>query len=128
MLQVTLEKIQEAVDPEIRNVLLKLFALYALFSLDKYHLGTVYQGGILNGTDLTTLLQESILRLCSELKNDAVSLVDVLAPPDFVLNSVLGASDGQVSFTTNFHPQLIVDNHFRFIKIYKLQCSVLRML
>lgn len=112
MLQVTLEKIQEAVEPEIRNVLLKLFALYALFSLDKYHLGTVYQGGILNGTDLTTLLQESILRLCSELKNDAVSLVDVLAPPDFVLNSVLGASDGQVSFTTNFHPQLIVDNHF----------------
>lgn len=34
--------------------------------------------------------------LFSKLKSEAVALVDVLAPPDFVLNSVLGKSDGKV--------------------------------
>lgn len=35
--------------------------------------------------------------MCLELKDDAVSLVDVIAPPDFVLNSALGRSDGEVT-------------------------------
>jgi acyl-CoA oxidase len=35
--------------------------------------------------------------LCARLKPDAVALVDVLAPPDFVLNSALGHSNGKVS-------------------------------
>jgi acyl-CoA oxidase len=34
--------------------------------------------------------------LYSKLKPEAVALVDVLAPPDFALNSVLGKSDGKV--------------------------------
>lgn len=33
--------------------------------------------------------------LC-QLKDDAVSLVDVLAPTDFILNSPIGNADGQV--------------------------------
>jgi len=41
-------------------------------------------------------LREGILNLCRELKPEAVSLVDAISPPDFVLNSVLGASDGKV--------------------------------
>ena len=32
-----------------------------------------------------------------QLKDEAVSLVDVIAPPDFVLQSPIGASDGQVT-------------------------------
>lgn len=32
----------------------------------------------------------------AELKNDAVSLIDTIAPTDFILNSPLGMSDGNV--------------------------------
>ncbi|KAL1491861.1 hypothetical protein ABEB36_012393 [Hypothenemus hampei] len=96
MLQVMYEKISATSDPEIRSVLEKLLSLYGLFSLEKQHLTLFYQGAILPGSDFVTLIQEAILKLCSEVKNDAVSLVDVVAPPDFILKSVLGLSDGQV--------------------------------
>ncbi|CAH1130846.1 unnamed protein product [Ceutorhynchus assimilis] len=96
MLQTMLEKIAEAQEVELKNVLVKIFALYGLFSLEKYHLSSLYQGGFAVGPLAATLIQEAILKICSELKNDAVALVDVIAPPDFVLNSVLGASDGEV--------------------------------
>ncbi|KPP67873.1 peroxisomal acyl-coenzyme A oxidase 3-like [Scleropages formosus] len=33
----------------------------------------------------------------SQLKDDAVALVDVIAPPDFILNSPIGRADGEVS-------------------------------
>lgn len=41
-------------------------------------------------------IKTKILTLCNQIKKDALSLVDVFAPPDFVLNSCLGASDGKV--------------------------------
>lgn len=45
---------------------------------------------------MADLLRESILVLCEELKPEAVGIADALAPPDFVLNSVLGKADGKV--------------------------------
>ena len=41
-------------------------------------------------------MQLGVVRLSAALAPDSVSLVDVLAPTDFVLNSALGSSDGQV--------------------------------
>lgn len=41
-------------------------------------------------------LKEGILNLLTELKDDAISLVDTIAPTDFILNSPLGMSDGDV--------------------------------
>lgn len=41
-------------------------------------------------------IKENILMLCAELKPEAVEIADALAPPDFILNSVLGMSDGKV--------------------------------
>ena len=54
-------------------------------------------GGYMQGAAPARLVHEAILSLCRELKDDAVSLVDVIAPPDFILNSPIGKSDGQVS-------------------------------
>lgn len=90
-----IEVVREAPNPEIKNVLLKLFSLYGLWTLEKF-LGVLYQGGYASGEKPAALVQEAILNLCKDLKNDAVALVDTIAPPDFLLNSVLGASDGEV--------------------------------
>lgn len=46
-------------------------------------------------------IRQTIVRLCAELKNDAVALVDVIAPPDAILNSAIGRSDGNVSLVQN---------------------------
>lgn len=43
------------------------------------------------------LVQSAVVSLCGQLKNDAVALVDVIAPSDFILNSVIGHSNGEVS-------------------------------
>lgn len=42
------------------------------------------------------LLKAGILELLPIVKDDAIPLVDAIAPNDFVLNSPLGMSDGQV--------------------------------
>ncbi|KAK3762563.1 hypothetical protein RRG08_045030, partial [Elysia crispata] len=74
---------------ELRPVLQRLAALYGLWRVEK-HLATLYQGG-----EAPRIIREAILLLCQQLKPDAVSLVDAIAPPDFILNSPIGASDGQ---------------------------------
>ncbi|CAG9784032.1 unnamed protein product [Diatraea saccharalis] len=83
-------------EKELQPVLYKLFYLYGLWSLDK-HLVELYQGGYGVGDGLAKLLRDAVLELCGELKGEMVSVVDALAPTDFVLNSVLGKSDGNVS-------------------------------
>lgn len=79
----------------LRPVLRKLCALYGLWSLST-HMATLYQGGYLSGRKPADLVQMSILTLCSQLKDDAVSLVDAFAPTDFILNSPIGSADGQI--------------------------------
>ncbi|KAF1380358.1 hypothetical protein PFLUV_G00162830 [Perca fluviatilis] len=79
----------------LRPVLSKLCALYGLWSLSN-HMATLYQGNYLSGRKPTDLVQMAILTLCSQLKDDAVALVDVLAPTDFILNSPIGNADGQL--------------------------------
>uniref|UniRef100_A0AAQ5YS56 Acyl-coenzyme A oxidase n=1 Tax=Amphiprion ocellaris TaxID=80972 RepID=A0AAQ5YS56_AMPOC len=79
----------------LRPVLSKLCALYGLWSLSN-HMVTLYQGNYLSGRKPAELVQMAILTLCSQLKDDAVALVDVIAPPDFILNSPIGNTDGQL--------------------------------
>uniref|UniRef100_A0A672YLP8 Acyl-coenzyme A oxidase n=1 Tax=Sphaeramia orbicularis TaxID=375764 RepID=A0A672YLP8_9TELE len=66
----------------LRPVLKKLFALYGLWSLNN-HMATLYQG-------------KHWMQGSCGLKDDAVALVDVFAPPDFILNSPIGNADGQL--------------------------------
>ena len=41
------------------------------------------------------LIREGVLHYCSLLKSDSITLVDAIAPPDWVLNSPIGHSNGQ---------------------------------
>ncbi|XP_066246335.1 peroxisomal acyl-coenzyme A oxidase 3-like [Euwallacea similis] len=95
LLQKFLDKIGETSNQSLKAVLLKMFSLYGLFSLEKFT-NILYQGGYIAGDAPSILIQDSIIELCLLLKDDAVALVDVIAPPDSLLNSALGASDGQV--------------------------------
>ena len=77
-----------------RNYLTRLAQLYGATLLLK-HMATLQSAGYLT-VDALPLVQESILRLLPIVKQDAVAMIDSLAPPDFVLNSPLGAADGNV--------------------------------
>jgi len=82
-------------EPELRSVLEKLYFLYGLTCLQK-HIGYLYQGGYCKGPAIVDNLNTAVLRLLTELRPEAVSLVEALAPPDFILNSVLARSDGKL--------------------------------
>ncbi|XP_036002093.1 peroxisomal acyl-coenzyme A oxidase 3 [Fundulus heteroclitus] len=84
-----------ATPTSLKPVLKKLCALYGLWSLTS-HVATLFQGNYLKGNKPVEFIQMAILTLCSELKDDAVALIDVLAPTDFILNSPIGNADGQL--------------------------------
>lgn len=56
----------------------------------------LFQGGFITSARPVELLKAGIIELLPLLKDDAIPLVDVIAPNDFILNSPLGMSDGQV--------------------------------
>ncbi|XP_046680668.1 peroxisomal acyl-coenzyme A oxidase 3-like isoform X2 [Homalodisca vitripennis] len=76
------------------GVLTQLCALFGLSSLEKHQV-FLHQGGYIDNSQ-SEMIHSAILTVCGQLKNEAVSLVDVVAPPDFILNSVLGHSSGKV--------------------------------
>lgn len=79
----------------LQSVLKKLCCLYGLWSLSK-HIAVLYQGGYFVGEVPSKIVQDAILDLCAQLKDDAVSLVDAIAPPDFILNSPIARADGEL--------------------------------
>lgn len=89
-------------DKNILSVLEELGKLYGLWCLDK-HLVYFYEGGYATGPNMAKFVKESILKICSDLKPQMIGIIDALAPPDFVLNSILGKSDGKVCTAYNFN-------------------------
>ncbi|XP_012272767.1 peroxisomal acyl-coenzyme A oxidase 3 isoform X2 [Orussus abietinus] len=81
---------------EEKRVLTKLCLLHAACVVEQ-SLGDLYAGGyVTSDSHFDVFLREGIMTLCKDLVNEAVALVDVLAPPDFVINSPLGMADGEV--------------------------------
>ncbi|XP_045475294.1 peroxisomal acyl-coenzyme A oxidase 3 isoform X2 [Harmonia axyridis] len=85
----------QSYQPDLRNTLDQLGVLYGLYNLDK-HLVYFYQGGFCDGPSMAKDVKSGILELCQQLKPNILSVVDALAPPDFVVNSILGKSDGKL--------------------------------
>lgn len=88
----------ESVDPSPeKDVLLKLLSLYGSSLILKNYLGTMYEGGFVQpGVNAGELLQKGMLDVLPELKKEAISLVDSIAPPDFIINSPFGNADGRI--------------------------------
>ncbi|XP_055681517.1 peroxisomal acyl-coenzyme A oxidase 3 isoform X2 [Lutzomyia longipalpis] len=88
-------RILEIDSPHERDALMRLLQLFGASLLTR-HMGILYQGGFATGHLAAELYEQGILNLLPHIKNDAVGFVDALAPPDFILNSPLGASNGQI--------------------------------
>ncbi|XP_057295716.1 peroxisomal acyl-coenzyme A oxidase 3-like [Hydractinia symbiolongicarpus] len=84
----------ERCPPEFKQLLNNIYMLYGLWIIEK-NIGTFFQGGYFADPRQAEFIKESILAYCSLLKKDGMFLVDVLAPPDWVLNSPIGHSNGK---------------------------------
>jgi acyl-CoA oxidase len=90
-----IESESQGISEPLVRVLKRMELLYALFSIQK-HLIVLYETGFEAKSFTPTIVGETILGLCRDLKDEAVALVDVFSPPDFVLNSCLGFADGYI--------------------------------
>ena len=95
VLQRFAEFLPQCPDDGTRLVMSKLCSLYSLWCLEK-HMSTLFEGGYFTAGVDSKLVKTSILYFCNELKDEAVALCDVIAPPDHILQSAIGCSDGHV--------------------------------
>ncbi|CAO1355326.1 unnamed protein product [Diamesa hyperborea] len=87
--------LDEETSSELKPVLLNIFLIYGFWNLDK-HLATFYMGGFAQGPKLSEFIRTTLLNACADIKDSSVAIADSLAPPDWVLNSVIGKSDGKL--------------------------------
>lgn len=78
------------------TVIFNTTCVFDLLILSEFINHWFLSGGYIVGSEPIQLIEDAILHLCSNLKDEAVALVDAIAPTDFILNSPIGHSDGQV--------------------------------
>lgn len=86
---------QPLANAEMENCLLIAFRVYAAFVLEK-HLIYFCEGGFTAGPEMVSAVRDALLRNCDLLKKYSVTIADALAPPDFILNSVIAKADGRL--------------------------------
>ncbi|CAF3712651.1 unnamed protein product [Rotaria sordida] len=82
-------------DEKCKQILEKLLIVHILKLFEEY-IGILFEGNYIKNIDINQWIQIRLLDLCYELRNEILALVDVFAPPDHILNSVLGNYNGQV--------------------------------
>ncbi|KAK1163669.1 peroxisomal acyl-coenzyme A oxidase 1 isoform X1 [Acipenser oxyrinchus oxyrinchus] len=87
-------KLSEVGDTAVHSVLSSLALLYALHGISQ-HTGDFLQAGLLSGPQIYQVSQR-LKELLSQLRPNAVALVDAFDYRDEMLNSVLGRYDGNV--------------------------------
>ncbi|KAG5667018.1 hypothetical protein PVAND_015020 [Polypedilum vanderplanki] len=79
-----------------REILTKLLSMFGANLILTTYMNVLYEGSFITNVHANELLQTGILQLLPVIKDEAVALVDAIAPPDFIVNSPLGMSDGEV--------------------------------
>ncbi|CBQ72769.1 probable acyl-CoA oxidase [Sporisorium reilianum SRZ2] len=80
--------------PALRQIVQKIFLLWACHTMESES-ADFLASGYINGQQFH-LLGSKVQELMAELRPNAVALVDSFAVPDYLLNSALGRSDGNV--------------------------------
>jgi len=81
---------------ELESLLTQMGVLYGLWSLEKWSSYLFEANVIKSGSPTLKDIRERILELCAKMKDNSLTLAEVLAPPDWVLRSSLGQSDGKL--------------------------------
>ena len=79
---------------EFRRALQNVYMVYGLWVIEK-HLGTLFQSNYFTKPCQAEFIKDSVLSYCLDLKEDALLLVAAIAPPDWVLKSPIGHSNGE---------------------------------
>lgn len=81
---------------ELETILNDCGILYGLWSLEKWS-SYLFEANVIQSGSLTLKnIREHILNLCARLKDNALTMAEVFAPPDWVLGSSLGKADGKL--------------------------------
>jgi len=78
----------------LKPVLMLCCDLFALWCIEK-DISVYLAGGYFSGKQ-SYIIKEIVLQLVREFKNEAIAIVDSIAPPDEVIWSPLGQSDGEI--------------------------------
>jgi acyl-CoA oxidase len=80
-----IDAVEDAPDPKLQPPLRKLADLFALYHLEK-HKGWYLENGFMSGRKSRAMTHQ-VTRLCSEVRKDAVALVDAFGIPDECLGA-----------------------------------------
>lgn len=88
-------KADQVHNAEMEQCLMTAYHIYANSSLEK-HLVYFYEGQFAQGAEMVSAVRGALLQSCEQLKRYCVTIADALAPPDFILNSVIAKADGRL--------------------------------
>lgn len=82
-------------EEEMKQCLLVVYRVYVQNALER-HLIYFFEGGFAAGPEMVSAVRNALLQNCELMKQYCVTIADALAPPDFILNSVIAKADGKL--------------------------------